>query len=107
MPATVEGLRTHLGQDPATTVDEAAMQMAVDAANAAALRYALPTPVGDVWTADVDLGALLVSARLYGRRGSVQGVAAFGDIAVATIVRLDPDVRFLWHMAEYQDPVVA
>jgi hypothetical protein len=61
----------------------------------------------DPWPAEIESGALVQAARLYGRRGSVQGVAAFQDIGVATIGRLDPDVRVLLGLGEYQPSAIA
>jgi hypothetical protein len=65
-----------------------------------------PTTFG-VWAERADQAALVEAARLYGRRGSVQGVAAFADIGVSLLPRLDPEVRSLLELGEYQKPVVA
>lgn len=120
MPATTASLRTYLGLDPATAVDEAAMQMAVDAANdlVAALRPDLTggTPVVNpliapappvAWAARAEQAANVEAARLYGRRGSIQGVAAFADIGVSLLPRMDPEVRSLLELGEYQPSVVS
>jgi hypothetical protein len=107
VPTSVAKLRIHLGQDPASTVDADAMLAACDAANATAVRLEVYGTDGAEWPADVDLGATMQAARWYGRRGSVQGIAAFADLGVSTIGDLDPDVRFLWGLGEYQRPVVA
>jgi len=48
-----------------------------------------------------------MAARLYGRRGSVQGIAAFADVGVSLLPRIDPDVRALLQLGEYQTSVVA
>lgn len=114
MPTTVDRLATHLGQTPGRPADVAAMTDAVDAANdlVAALRTDLPSPDPDAtpptgwaditWPSRVDEAATLEAARLYGRRGSVQGVAAFADAGVSLLARLDPDVRVLLELGEYQ-----
>ena len=39
MAATLEGLKTYLGLDPATSIDDAAMASAVAAANAKAIEW--------------------------------------------------------------------
>jgi hypothetical protein len=95
-------------------VDEDAMGDAVTAANdlVAALRADLPAPDPDAdpptmweditWPARADEAATLQAARLYGRRGSVQGVAAFADAGVSLLARMDPDVRVLLELGEYQ-----
>jgi hypothetical protein len=114
MPATVITLRVYLGIDPASTVDEQAMTFAVEAANdvVANWRPDLTTDPGDgtilsTWPARAEQAALVQAARLYGRRGSVQGVAAFADIGVSLLPRLDPEVRSLLELGEYQPPVIA
>lgn len=113
MPATVATLRTYLGVDPASTVDAEAMGSAVAAANdlVATLRPDLTTD-GEgaplpTWPPRCEQAALVEAARLYGRRGSVQGVAAFADIGVSMLPRLDPEVRSLLELGEYQRSVVA
>lgn len=113
MPATVDALKIHLGLSGASTVDDQAMQDAVDAANDTATVYRPDLTVdanGDtyaVWPAGIDKGAVMLAARLYGRRGSVTGIAAYTDIGVAMLGRLDPDVRLLWELGEFQGPVIA
>ena len=113
MPATPAALRTYLGIDPASSVDDAAMTAAVAAANDVVTTWrpditldaggqVLPT-----WPARAEQAALVEAARLYGRRGSVQGIAAFADIGVSLLPRLDPEVRSLLELGEYQPPVIA
>jgi len=113
MPATAASLRTYLGIDPASSVDQAAMDAAVAAANDAVSNWrpdltrdadGVPLPV---WPARVDQAANVQAARLYGRRGSVQGVAAFADLGVSLIPRIDPEVRSLLELGEYQQSVIA
>jgi hypothetical protein len=113
MPATVPTLRTYLGVDPASTVDEAAMGGAVAAANdlVQSLRSDLTTDADGAplpsWPPRCDQAALVEAARLYGRRGSVQGIAAFADVGVSMLPRLDPEVRSLLELGEYQPSVVS
>lgn len=113
MAATVETLRTYLGQDPASTHDGEAMALAVAAANdlVQTLRPDLTTDAAgepvDPWPARCEQAALVEAARLYGRRGSVQGVAAFADVGVSLLPRLDPEVRSLLELGEYQRSVVS
>ena len=67
-----------------------------------------PQPTAEaVWPPRAEQAALVQAARLYGRRGSVQGVAAFTDLGITTLPRLDPDVRALLELGEYQPSVVA
>lgn len=114
MPATVATLRTYLGIDPASQVDQDAMAAAVAAANdyVPQLRPDLThdAATGDLlaeWPPRVDQAAIVQAARLYGRRGSVQGIAAFADLGVAMLPRLDPEVRSLLELGEYQRSVIA
>lgn len=113
MPATTATLRTYMGIDPSSTVDEAAMQMAVDAANDAVTMWRADLTTDDtgaplaVWPARCEQAALVQAARLYGRRGSIQGIAAFADLGVSLLPRLDPEVRSLLELGEYQPPVIA
>jgi hypothetical protein len=113
MPATAATLRTYLGIDPASTHDSAAMDAAVAAANDAVSMWRPDlTHTADgvpltVWAPRVDQAAIVQAARLYGRRGSVQGVAAFADLGVSLIPRIDPEVRSLLELGEYQQSVVA
>lgn len=107
MGATVEKLKVYLGLDPANQNDADAMQYAVDAANAQITQWRPDLTTGDPWDARAEQAALLQAARLYGRRGSVQGVAAFADIGVTLMPRLDPDLRSLLELGEYQRSVVA
>lgn len=108
MATTVERLVTHLGISGARPVDAAAMSDAVNAANdiVASLRLDLPAPPAP-WPARADEAATLQAARLYGRRGSVQGVAAFQDAGVSLLARLDPDVRLLLELGENQPSAFA
>jgi len=113
MPATVASVRIHLGVDPASTVDQDALEAAVAAANdwVATWRPDITNdefgdPLAE-WPARADEAAVLTAARLYGRRGSVQGVAAFADLGISLTPRLDPDVRSLLELGEYQRNVVA
>jgi hypothetical protein len=113
MPATVASLKVYLGVDPASSIDAEAMGAAVAASNDQ-VRMWRPdltddppgTPLQD-WPARADQAALVYAARLYGRRGSVQGIAAFQDVGVSMLPRLDPDVRALLELGEYQRNVIA
>jgi predicted TIM-barrel fold metal-dependent hydrolase len=111
MPTTIDLVKTHLGLAPARPVDDAALTDAVAAANdaVAAWRTDLDDPLtpGVVWPPRADYAATLQASRLYGRRGSVQGVAAFQDVGVSFLPRLDPDLRALLELGEFQKSVIA
>lgn len=114
MPTTVAAVRTFLGVDPASTVDDAALTAAVAGANAYVARarpdWCTDEATGDVlttWPDDAEQAATMQAARDYGRRGSTSGVAAFQDVGVSMLPRMDPDVRRLLQLGEYQPPVVS
>lgn len=120
MPATTATLRVYLGIDPTDTANEEAMAMAVAAANdlVRTLRPDLtggtPTvnplvaPTPEVpWAPRAEQAAHVEAARLVGRRSSVQGVAAFADLGVSLLPRMDPEVRSLLELGEYQPSVVS
>lgn len=116
MPTSTDAVKTYLGLGVARPVDEDALQAAVDAANAAVLAYRPDITDTDPyghrsggaeWPPNVEQAATMWAARLYGRRGSVQGVAAFQDVGVSLLPRMDPDVRVLLQLGEYQPSVVA
>lgn len=51
-------------------------------------------------------GATMLAARLFERRNSPNGVAAFGDGGVAYVQRNDPDVALLLRIGPYSKPTV-
>lgn len=105
----------HLGADAASP-----NQPAVDAARLAAAAYVervRPDLLTVVVTADgttvtwdgdaaVELGAVMLAARLYARRSSPQGLASFGEFGPGAILRLDPDVERLIGTGRHARPAV-
>ena len=87
------------------------MAAAVAAANGTifAFRPDLDDPLepGATWAAKYDQAATQQAARYYGRRGSVQGVAAFQDTGVSWIPALDSDIQVMCELGKYQPSVVA
>ena len=79
----------------------------MDAANTMVSDYRPELAESDDWPASATFAATIQAARLYGRRGSAQGVAAFQDVGVSLLPRLDPDVRALLRLGEHQDSVIA
>jgi len=107
MPATVESVLAHLGLSQTRPADDEALNQAIRAANdlVAVLR---PDLTADpTWTPRADQAATMQAARLYGRRGSITGIAAFAEAGVALLPRLDPDVALLLELGSYQRSVVA
>ena len=111
MPTSAAAVSAFLGLSPARPVDDEAMTAAVGAANDAVYMWRPdltdPLEEGTTWPARADFAATMQAARLYGRRGSVQGVAAFQDTGVSFMPQLDPDVQTLLELGPYQPSVVA
>ena len=87
------------------------MAAAVAAANDAVYMWRpdLDDPADDAttWPPRVEFAATMEAARLYGRRGSVQGVAAFQDTGVSFLPTIDPEVASLLGLGKHQPSVVA
>lgn len=47
---------------------------------------------GEEWPAGVKLGAVMLAARLYRRRNSVNGVESFSDMGTSYVSRYDTDL---------------
>ena len=109
MPTTADSVREFLGLSPARPVDDAALASAVAAANGmvAAFRSSLgdPTDSAVVWPPECDQAATMQAAKLYGGRGSVQGIASFQDTGVSVLPSLHPDVQSLLGVGKYQPSV--
>lgn len=68
----------------------------VGTGDTAVVAYAAP--------ADVVAGALMLTSRLYARRSSPVGLASYGDLGVASVVRLDPDLERLLGIGRHAAP---
>lgn len=112
-PTTPELVKAQLSIATEDDVDDAAIDRVVGAANqlVQALRIAAPfdtDPAPADWAAGprVVEGATMLAARLFERRNSPNGVAAFGDGGVAYVQRNDPDVAQLLEIGSYSSPAV-
>lgn len=65
-----------------------------------------PVPPAYAPTPDVQAGAVLLTARLYARKGSPLGVASFGEFGPADVIRYDTDIERLLGLGRYAAPVV-
>lgn len=110
-PTTPEKVKAHLKIEDA--VDDAVIGDVVLAVN----EFVESLPVAQVMNTDpaaadwsagpsIVLGATMLAARLFERRNSPNGVAAFGDGATAYVQRNDPDVAILLRMGPYARPGV-
>lgn len=108
---------------PEPCVDEAAVKLnlgiddAVDddviAPVVAAVDLVVRTlPVADkarglaAWPANITHGATMLAARLYRRKGSPEGVAAFAADGPVYVQRNDPDVAMLLELGAWASPAV-
>lgn len=111
-PTSDELVKAHLKIDDA--VDDAAIGRAVAAVNQLVRELPIAAPFNtDPAPADWDTagarivqGATMLAARLFERRNSPNGVAAFGDGATAYVQRNDPDVAILLRIGPYAKPGV-
>lgn len=55
---------------------------------------------------DTIMAGLILAARLYARRSSPAGLASFGELGAAEVLRLDPDVGRLLGTGRHATPAV-
>lgn len=55
---------------------------------------------------DTVMAGLILAARLYARRSSPAGLASFGELGAAEVLRLDPDVGRLLGTGRHATPAV-
>lgn len=110
-PTTLDLVKAHLSIDDAA--DDAAITAAVDAVNDVVLELPIaqaanvdPAPADwDDWPRVVH-GATLLAARLFRRRLTPDGVAAFAETAPVYVRRNDPDVAQLLQLGAHAKPAV-
>jgi len=107
MPATTESVLAHLGLSQVRPADDLALSQAITAANDLVTVLRPDLTAVEPWAARADEAATLYAARLYGRRGSITGIAAFAEAGVALLPRTDPDVAQLLELGSYQRSVIA
>lgn len=104
---TIEQVKAHLGLTPSDVLDEASLQSATDAAND--MLSVLRPDLFDLaeWPPRAVHAVTLYAARLYRRRGSVEGLAGYPDMGGVPIVRIDPDIQAELELGAAQRSVVA
>jgi hypothetical protein len=111
MPTTTALVKAHLGLTPSDVLDDESLDAATAAANdmVATLRpdVVLATPDGGEWPDRVTHAATLWAARLYRRRGSVEGLAGYQDLGGVPIIRIDPDIQAELELGPWQRAVIA
>lgn len=112
-PATLEAVKAHLRITD--NADDAGITSVVRAVNAKVLTWPVAAvadtdPAAADWNADelahIVQGSILLAARLFRRRNSPDGVAAFGDSGPAYVARTDPDVALLLQLGTNTAPSV-
>lgn len=61
---------------------------------------------GEQWPANLQLGAVMLAARIYRRRNSPAGVESMGEIGPVYVSRNDPDLAQLLKIGKYAPPKV-
>lgn len=105
-PAQLPTVRGQLGYADTDTADDVWLTTCIDATNAWArsnVRKVLAVD-GDTWPADIELGAVMLAARLARRRNSPDGVQAVTEAGVAFVARTDPDVALLLGLGSQAKP---
>lgn len=110
-PTSDELVKAHL--KIVDDVDDATIGTVVAAVNQLVTELPIAAPFNTDpapadWTGGerVQLGATMLAARLFERRNSPNGVAAFGDAGPAYVQRNDPDVALLLKLGPYAPPAV-
>lgn len=104
-PTTAAAVAGHLSQDAADPAVLERLAVTVAAVNRFVRRVQNPQPDGS-WAEDHTLGAMMLAGRLWRRRNSPEGVAAFTAEGAAYVQRNDPDVAMLLQIGAYAVPVV-
>jgi hypothetical protein len=107
-PATLPGVRRYLRYKAGDTQDDTELETIVAATNAMVRTFPVcAASVGaDSFTADVVRGADMLAGRLFRRRESPAGVAAFGELGPVYVMRNDPDVAMLLRLGSWSLPEV-
>lgn len=104
-PASLTGVKTHLSIED--SADDVRLQAIVAAVNAQVSTWPAGARLeaGD-FAPNVTEGANMLAARLYRRKDSPAGVAAFGDMGPVYVQRNDPDISMLLGLGAWQLPAV-
>lgn len=109
-PATLGGVRAFLRYRADDTSDDTHLGAVVAATNALVRTWPCSAPaqavdgVPGTWPASVVTGAEMMAGRLFRRRESPAGVAAFGDMGAVYVMRNDPDVAMLLGLGSWSSP---
>ena len=96
MAVEVEDVQKYLGSQPASApVNTEVLQNALDAAIDRITKRCMDQFVADpaTWSDEINQAVTMLAARLYRRRFSVGGFEGFGDLGIARVPSLDPDIE--------------
>lgn len=116
-PATWATVRNQLGLAADDHLQDESLELAINAVNQFVCRLPIvvdellagitPPPDPDyTWRGDVVQGAVLLASRVFSRRNSPEGVAAFGDQGAIYVQRNDPDVAMMLRIGGWAKPAV-
>ena len=110
-PATPGGVAAFLRLGPTASEDELArVDEVTTAVNALVRQWPVAAKALEVtpatWPAYVTEGATMLAGRLFRRRESPAGVAAFGELGPVYVMRNDPDVAMLLRLGSWAPPAV-
>lgn len=108
-PATLGGVRAFLRYREDDHTDDAELADVVAATNALVRTWPCSAPAaveGAAFPANVVRGAEMMAGRLFRRRESPAGVAAFGDMGAVYVMRNDPDVAMLLGLGSWSSGAV-
>lgn len=107
-PATLAKVKAHLRITD--SADDALITPIVNAVNTRVLSWPVASAAEDAANWDVPAvahiveGAVMLAARLFRRRNSPDGVAAFGAAGPVYVQRTDPDIALLLQIGAYKKP---
>lgn len=107
MSVTVEQVKAHLGISPTDELDETSLTAATDAANDMLATFRPDLFAMSTWPPRAIHAVTLYAARLYRRRGSVEGLAGYADMGGVPIIRIDPDIQAELELGPWQPSVIA
>jgi len=107
-PATLGGVRAFLRYAEADVSDNAELEGIAAAVNALVRTWpcCAESQGAEAFTANVTRGADMMAGRLFRRRESPAGVAAFGELGAVYVMRNDPDVAMLLGLGSWAKPMV-
>ena len=107
MAVTVEQVKAHLGLKPSDALDDESLDAATAAANDMLATWRPDLFESDPWPDRAIQAVTLYAARLYRRRGSVEGLAGYAELGGVPIIRIDPDVQAMLELGPWQKSVIA